>query len=138
MKNRFTELYVCSLAILLMGLLKIIFNYTKANTAEEFYSGTIMLFVGAVFLVFVIISHIKYKNNRKQLEREMSKDYDERDDLIEGKAALFTMRFLMIVIFLMMFLSKWIAIPANTALFMLIILCMITNMVAKKYYNYSL
>lgn len=68
----------------------------------------------------------------------MSKDYDERDDLIEGKAALFTMRILIIVTFFMMFLSKWIVIPTNTALFMLIIFCMITNMVVKKYYNQSL
>ena len=53
----------------------------------------------------------------------MSKEYDERDDLIEGKASQFTMRILMIVIILMMFLSKWITIPTNTALFMIIIFC---------------
>jgi len=29
LKNRFTELYLCSLAILIMGLFEIIFNYTN-------------------------------------------------------------------------------------------------------------
>lgn len=138
LKNRFTELYLCSLAILIMGLFEIIFNYTGASITEGLYSGIIMFFVGGGFLVFAITSHIKYNANRKQLEREMSKEYDERDDLIEGKASHFTMRILMIVIVLMMFLSKWITIPTNAALFMIIIFCMITNILAKKYYNYFL
>ncbi len=138
LKNRFTELYLCSLAILIMGLFEIIFNYTRASITEEFYSGIIMFFVGVGFLVLAITSHIKYNANRKQLEREMSKEYDERDDLIEGKASHFTMRILMIVIILMMFLSKWITIPTNAALFIIIIFCMITNILAKKYYNYFL
>ena len=98
LKNRFTELYLCSLAILTMGAFEIIFNYTKANITEGFYFGIIKLFVGAMFLVFAITSHIKYKTNRKQLERELSKEYDERDDLIEGKASHFTISILMIVI----------------------------------------
>lgn len=138
LKNRFTELYLCSLAILIMGLFEITFNYTRASITEGLYSGIIMFFVGVGFLVFAITSHIKYNANRKQLEREMSKEYDERDDLIEGKASHFTMRILMSVIMLMMFLSKWITIPTNVVLFMIIIFCMITNILAKKYYNYFL
>ena len=121
LKNRFVQLYLVSLAILTMGAFEIIFNYTKANTTEGFYLGYLKLFVGAMFLVFTITSHIKYQTNRKQLERELSKEYDERDDLIDGKASHFTMNILMIVILLMMFLSNWITIPTNTALFMIII-----------------
>lgn len=138
LKNRFTQLYLCSLAILIMGFFEIIFNYTKANITGEFYFGVLKLFIGVIFLVFAITSHIKYKTNTKQLEREMSKEYDERDDLIDGKASHFTMSILMIVILLMMFLSKWITIPTNTALFIIIIFSMITNILAKKYYNYFL
>jgi hypothetical protein len=138
LENRFIELYLCSLAILVMGAFETIFNYTKANITEEFYFGIIKLFVGGVFLVFAITSHIKYNANRKQLERVMSKEYDERDDLIEGKASQFTMRTLMIVTMIMMFLSKWITIPTNNALFMIIIFCMIISTLAKKYYNYFL
>ncbi|WP_411170042.1 hypothetical protein ACH36K_05990 [Clostridium sp. MB05] len=138
MKNKFTELYLFSLLILTMGFFEIIFNYSKTNNMKEFYFGIIKLLIGVGFLVFAITSHIKFNTNKKQLEREMSKEYDERDDLIDGKASHFTMKILMIVIILMMFLSKWIILSMNTALFIIVIFCMITNILAKKYYNYFL
>lgn len=138
LKNRFIELYLCSLAILTMGVFETIFNYTKVNTTKGFYFGIIKLFVGTIFLVFNITYHIKSKKNRKQLERELSKEYDERDDLIDGKASHFTMSTLMIMIFLMMFLSRWISIPTDMALFIIIIFCMITYGLAKKYYSHFL
>lgn len=138
MKNKFTELYLLSLLILTMGFFEIIFNYYKTNNVKEFYFGIIKLLIGVGFLVFAITSHIKFNTNKKQLEREMSKEYDERDDLIDGKASHFTMRILVTVIILMMFLSEWVMIPVNTALFIIIIFCMITNILAKKYYNYFL
>jgi Predicted membrane protein (DUF2178) len=121
-----------------MGFFEIIFNYSKTNNMKEFYFGIIKLLIGVGFLVFAITSHIKFNTNKKQLEREMSKEYDERDDLIDGKASHFTMKILMIVIILMMFLSKWIILSMNTALFIIVIFCMITNILAKKYYNYFL
>lgn len=121
-----------------MGLVDIAFSYTKAITTERFYSSIYMLFVGAILLVYAITSHLKFKANRKQLERELSKEYDERDDLIEGKASYLTINIIMIVIFLIMFLSKWIIIPTNTALFIIIIFCILTNTLAKKYYNHYL
>ena len=138
LKNRFTELYLVSLAILTMGALGIILNYSKANTLEGLYLGVTEIFTGAILLVIAIISHIKYHTNRKQLDRELAKQYDERDDLIDGKASHFTLKTLMIAIFIMMFLSEWIQIPTNTALFMIIIFTSITSVLAKKYYNYVL
>lgn len=139
MKNKFTELYLISLVILTMGAFEIIFNYSKANTTLEVYFGSIKLFVvGTIFLIFAITSHVKYNANRKQMEREMSKEYDERDGLIDGKASYLTMTILMGMIILMMFLSNWISIPTNTALFIIMISCMITNTLAKKYYNHFL
>jgi TRAP-type uncharacterized transport system fused permease subunit len=138
LKNRFTQLYLCSLAMIAFGLFGIIFNHTQANTTEEYFSSILNLFVGAMLFVFAIISHVKYNTNRKQIEKELSKEYDERDDLIEGKAAHFTISILMIVTILMMFLSKWITIPTNTALFIIIVSSLITSTLAKKYYYYFL
>lgn len=135
LKNRFTQFYLCSLAVIALGFIEIYFNYTKATTSEGFYSGIFKLFIGVMLLISAIISHVKFNTNRKQLERELSKEYDERDDLIEGKAAHFTISILMTVTLLMMFLSKWINIPTNTALFIIIIICLITSTLAKKYYN---
>ncbi|WP_312472298.1 DUF2178 domain-containing protein [Neobacillus sp.] len=138
LKNKFTELYLCSFAMIALGFFEIFFNYTEANTTEGSYSGILYLFVGAMLLIFAITSHVKFNTNRKQLERELSKEYDERDDLIEGKAAHFTISILMIVAILMMFLSKWITIPTNTALMIIIVLTLITSTLAKKYYNHFL
>lgn len=67
MKNRFTQLYLFSLAILIMGFIELIFNYTKANTNNDFYSCIIKLFVEGVLLVYAIASHVKYNTNKKQM-----------------------------------------------------------------------
>ncbi|MGG0721771.1 hypothetical protein [Bacillus mycoides] len=135
MKNRLKELYLCSFAIIAMGFFEIIYDHTEAEFAEGFYLGNLKILTGVVLLIFALVSQTKYKTNRKQLERELSKEYDERDDLIEGKAAHFTISILMGMIILMMFLSKWIIIPINTGLFLIMICCLIMNTLAKKYYN---
>ena len=135
MKNRYKELYLCSFAIIAIGFIEIIFDHTEANFAEGFYLGNLKILTGVILLIFALVSQSKSNTNRKQLERELSKEYDERDDLIEGKASQFTMSILMVMIILMMFLSKWIIIPINTGLFLLIICCLITKILAKKYYS---
>ncbi|MDM5153648.1 hypothetical protein QUF88_07345 [Bacillus sp. DX1.1] len=135
LKNKFKELYLCSFAIIAIGLIEIFFDYTEANFSEGFYLGNLKILTGAIFLIFALVSRSKYKSNRKQLEKELSKEYDERDDLIEGKVAQFTISILMVMIILMMFLSKWVIIPTNTGLFIIIICCLITKILAKKYYN---
>ncbi|MGF9991991.1 MULTISPECIES: hypothetical protein [Bacillus] len=138
MKNRFKELYLCSFAIIAIGFFEIFFDHTEADFSEGFYLGNLKILTGTMFLIFALVSQTKYKTNRKQLEKELSKEYDERDDLIEGKVAQFTISILMIIIILMMFISKWVIIPTNTGLFLIIICCLITKMLAKKYYNYFL
>ncbi|PGZ08488.1 hypothetical protein COE30_12505 [Bacillus cereus] len=135
MKNRYKELYLCSFAIIAIGFIEIIFDHTEANFAEGFYLGNLKILTGVILLIFALVSQSKSNTNRKQLERELSKEYDERDDLIEGKASQFTMSILMVMIILMMFLSKWIIIPINTGLFLIIICCLITKILAKKYYS---
>ncbi len=135
LKNRFKELYLCSFAMIAIGFIEIIFDHTEANFAEGFYLGNLKILTGVIFLIFALVSQTKFNTKRKQLEKELSKEYDERDDLIEGKAAQFTISILMVMIILMMFLSKWIIIPINTGLCLIIICCLITNTLAKKYYN---
>ena len=53
LKNRFTELYLCSLAIITMGFFEIFFDYTKANISRRIFIWVYLkLFVGIMFLVF--------------------------------------------------------------------------------------
>ncbi|PHE80116.1 hypothetical protein COF80_32175 [Bacillus toyonensis] len=138
MQNKLKELYLCSFALIAIGFFEMFFDHTEANFSEGFYFGNLKILTGVIFLIFALVSQSKYKTNRKQLERELLKEYDERDDVIEGKASKCTMSILMVMIILMMFLSEWIVIPMNTGLFLIIICCLITKMLAKKYYNYVL
>lgn len=135
LKNRFKELYLCSFLIIAMGFFEIFFNHTRADFSEGFYSGNLKILTGIIFLIFALVSQSKYKANRKQLEREQSMEYDERDDLIEGKASQLTMSILMVMIILMMFLTKWITISIDIGLILIIICCLITKKLAEKYYN---
>lgn len=138
LKNKFTELYLFALVSIIMGIFEIIMYNPKANTAEGLLSGIYLLFVGVGLFVWGITSHVKYRANRKQMDREMSKEYDERDDIIEGKASQFTMRLVMLVTLLMMFLTNWYVIPTDTVLILIIICCAGANLLAKKYYNHVL
>ncbi|MEW9183476.1 hypothetical protein AB2553_24575 [Bacillus mycoides] len=97
--------------------------------------GNLKILTGVLFLIFALVSQTKHKTNGKQLESELSKEYDERVDLIDGKAAHITISILMVMIILMMFLSKWIIIPINNGLFLIMICGLIMNTLAKKYYN---
>lgn len=138
LKNKFIELYLCALASMIIGLFEIMMNNPQANTAEGLLSGMYLLIIGVGLFVFAITSHVKYMANRKQMDREASKEYDERDDLIEGKASQFTLRLLVVVTLLMMFLTNWYAIPTNTALCVILICHVGANVLAKKYYNHVL
>jgi ABC-type phosphate transport system permease subunit len=130
--KKYVQLYLVSIAIMIIGLIEIFFN--KANLSQEF-QGIFALVVGVICFFLAITSHVKFNANHWQSERELSKEYDERDGLIEGKASQFTMTVLMIVTLIIMFLTNWITIPTNNALFFIVIFCGATNLLAKKYYE---
>jgi TRAP-type C4-dicarboxylate transport system permease large subunit len=104
------------------------------DTSEGFNYGYVMLFIGGIILFISIISYFKSRNN-KILERNMSKEYDERDILIDGKVSHFSMRFLMYVIIIIMFSTNFVVIPTNTALLIVLISLIISEFGSRKYYN---
>lgn len=108
------------------------------DTPAGFNSGYYSLFLGGVLLVYTIITYIKSQANRKALEREISKEYDERDVLIDGKVAHFTLNIILFEILMMMFLSNFFEIATNTTLFFILVSFMISEIVARKYYNHVL
>ncbi|PFE54346.1 hypothetical protein CN316_31550, partial [Bacillus cereus] len=101
MKNRLKELYLCSFVIIAMGFFEIIYDHTAVELTEGFYLGNLKILTGVLLLIFALVSQTKHKTNGKQLERELSKEYDERVDLIDGKAAHITLSILMVMIILM-------------------------------------
>ncbi len=113
------------------------FIQINLDTSEGFNFGHVMLFIGGIILLISIISYLKSRNN-KLLEKEMSKEYDERDILIDGKVAHFLIRFLMYEILIIMFLTNFVVIPTNTALLIVLISLIISEFGSRKYYNHVL
>lgn len=130
MENKFIPRIIVSIMLILIGGIDIIFN-----PSEGFDFGYLNTFIGGILLIISMISYIKYQNNKKEIDKELSKEYDERDDLIDGKVAKFTLRILIGVILIIMFLSNWIMIQTNVALFAVLISLMITEFLSRKYYN---
>ncbi|GAA1385505.1 hypothetical protein [Peribacillus frigoritolerans] len=71
-------------------------------------------------MVSSTISYIKSRKN-KSLEKELAKEYDERDALIDGKVARFSLQILIYEIFILMFLTNFVVIATNTVLFVVLV-----------------
>ncbi|MFR3497978.1 MAG: hypothetical protein ACLTT7_03015 [Paraclostridium bifermentans] len=130
MQNKFVPRILFSITLIILGTIEKIFN-----SSNGFDFGYLNVFAGGMLLIISMISYIKYQNNKKEIDRELSKEYDERDDLIDGKVAKFTLSSLIYVIFIIMFLSNWIMIETNVALFAVLIFFMIIEFLSRKYYN---
>jgi len=131
LENKFIPRILVSLILIVIGSIEMIFNPSGGVN-----SGYLRIFIGGIILIISIVSYIKYRNNKEEIDKELSKDYDERDDLIDGKVAKFTLRILILVILTIMFLSNWIMIQANTALFAILIFLIVTEFLSRKYYNH--
>ncbi|MEK4239307.1 hypothetical protein D3C76_941560 [compost metagenome] len=132
MKKLFLQRLLLSILLMVLGFIQL-----YLDTSEGFNYGYVMLFIGGIILLISIISYLKSRNN-KILERNMSKEYDERDILIDGKVSHFSMRFLMYVIIIIMFLTNFVVIPTNTALLIVLISLIISEFGSRKYYNHVL
>ncbi|MEK4759554.1 hypothetical protein MHH85_04765 [Viridibacillus sp. FSL E2-0187] len=88
-------------------------------------------------MLYSIISNIKSRKN-ESLEKELAKEYDERDALIDGKVARFSMHILISEILILMFLTNFVVIPTNTTLLVVLISLIIIEFGSRKYYNHFL
>ncbi|MEK4487087.1 hypothetical protein MHH81_16190 [Psychrobacillus sp. FSL H8-0484] len=132
MKNLFIQRFLVSTLIIIMGIIQIILD-----TSVEFNFGYITVFLGGIILLYSTISNITSRKN-KSLEKELAKEYDERDALIDGKVARFSLHILISEILILMFLTNFVVIPTNTALFVVLISLIIIEFGSRKYYNHFL
>ncbi|KOO48944.1 hypothetical protein [Viridibacillus arvi] len=132
MKNLFIQRFLVSTLIIIVGIIQIILD-----TSVGFNFGYIIVFLGGIILLYSIISNIKSRKN-KSLEKELAKEYDERDALIDGKVARFSMHILISEILILMFLTNFVVIPTNTTLLVVLISLIIIEFGSRKYYNHFL
>ncbi|MEK5530344.1 hypothetical protein MKX79_13310 [Viridibacillus sp. FSL R5-0468] len=132
MKNLFMQRLLVSILLMVFGLIQVILD-----TSAGFNNGYITVLLGGIILLFSTISNITSRKN-KSLEKELAKEYDERDALIDGKVARFSLYILISEILILMFLTNFVEIPANTALFIVLISLMIIEFGSRKYYTHVL
>ncbi|MEK5481632.1 hypothetical protein [Viridibacillus sp. FSL R5-0888] len=132
MKNLFIQRFLFSTLVIIVGIIQIILD-----TSVGFNFGYIIVFLGGILLLYSTISYITSRKN-KSLEKELAKEYDERDALIDGKVARFSMYILISEILILMFLTNFVVIPINTALFIVLISLIIIEFGSRKYYNHFL
>lgn len=118
--------------LIVFGSIKLIFNKSVG-----FNFGFILLLLGGILLLYSIASYIKSRNNT-EVEKELSKEYDERDMIIDGKVAYFSLNLLVCELLIFMFLSNFVVISINAALFILLVSLIISDMVSRKFYNHVL
>ncbi len=133
MKNKLIDRILFSFMIVIMGVIEMFF---KAST--EFNFGYFYILVGGILFICTMVSYIKYQKNKKELDKELLKEYDERDELIDGKVASFTLKIVAYTILLTMFLSSLIVISVNIALFVILLSFIIAELLARKYYNHTI
>ncbi|ETT82187.1 hypothetical protein MKZ08_07035 [Viridibacillus sp. FSL R5-0477] len=132
MKNLFIQRFLFSTLVIIVGIIQIILD-----TSVGFNFGYIIVLLGGILLLYSTISYITSRKN-KSLEKELAKEYDERDALIDGKVARFSMYILISEILILMFLTNFVIIPTNTALFIVLISLIIIEFGSRKYYNHFL
>ncbi len=130
MEDKFIQRVIISVIIILMGIIEMVIN-----SSIEVNFGYLTAIIGGILFILSIASNIKYQVNKEEIDKEFSRKYDERDDLIDGKVAKFTLRVLIAIILLTMFISNWVKIQTDNALLIIIISFMITEFLARKYYN---
>lgn len=129
LKNLFIQRFLVSTLIIIFGIIRMILD-----TSVSFNFGYIFVFLGGILLLYSTISYITSRKN-KSLEKELSKEYDERDALIDGKVARFSLHIVICEILILMFLTNFVAIPTNTALFVFLVSLIISEIGSRKYYN---
>ena len=132
MEDKFIQRVIISVIIILMGIIEMVIN-----SSIEVNFGYLTAIIGGILFILSIASNIKYQVNKEEIDKEFSRKYDERDDLIDGKVAKFTLRVLIAIILLTMFISNWVKIQTDNALLIIIISFMVTEFLARKYYNSS-
>ncbi|MCY9548705.1 hypothetical protein [Lysinibacillus xylanilyticus] len=123
-RNLFQRLLTSFLAIIL-GVISLLMNPTEKMAA-------IYLFVvGIIILIVSITIYLRKSEN----EDDLSKEYDERDALIEGQASNITMQCITSLIIVLLFLSNFIVLSVKAVLLLLILALFILNTVTKFYYE---
>lgn len=128
--NKFILQIITSIFFISFGAIELLFN-KSINSLHGYYA----VIIGSILLIYSIVSYIKYKRNRKEVDLELSKEFDGRDELIQGKSSGLTLILTTFVLFITMSVANFITIPATNALFIVLLAGIIIQFLSRKYYE---
>ncbi|MGE7693765.1 hypothetical protein ACQKNC_06540 [Lysinibacillus sp. NPDC094177] len=125
MKRKLFQRLLTSFIAIILGVTSLLMNPTdKMSAIYLFIAGTIIL-----------IASITIYLRKSEKEDDLSKEYDERDALIEGQAANIAMQCISSLIIILLFLSNFIVLSVKAVLLLLILALFILNIVTKFFYE---
>lgn len=125
MKRKVFQRLLTAFLAIILGVISLLMNPTEKMTA-------IYLFVvGIIILIVSITIYLRKSEN----EDDLSKEYDERDALIEGQASNITMQCITSLIIVLLFLSNFIVLSVKAVLLLLILALFILYTVSKFFYE---
>ncbi|MGE7674182.1 hypothetical protein ACQKMV_11465 [Lysinibacillus sp. NPDC094403] len=125
MKRKLFQRLLTSFIAIILGVTSLLMNPTdKMSAIYLFIAGTIIL-----------IASITIYLRKSEKEDDLSKEYDERDALIEGQAANIAMQCISSLIIILLFLSNFIVLSVKAVLLLLLLALFILNIVTKFFYE---
>ncbi|MDM5246210.1 hypothetical protein [Lysinibacillus sp. G4S2] len=125
MKRKLFQRVLISFLAIMLGVISLLMNPVDKVSA-------IYLFIAGIIILIVSITIYLRKSEK---EDDLSKEYDERDALIEGHASNITMQGITLLIIVLLFLSNFIVLSVKAVLLLLILALFILNTVTKFFYE---
>ncbi|MEB2302646.1 hypothetical protein LAV72_23895 [Lysinibacillus xylanilyticus] len=125
MKRKLFQRLLIALLAIMLGVISLLVNQTdKVSAIYLFIAGTVIL-----------IASLTIYLRKSEKEDDLSKEYDERDALIDGHASNITMQCITTLIIVLLFLSNFIVLSVKAVLLLLILALFILNNVTKFFYE---
>ncbi|WP_375122119.1 hypothetical protein [Lysinibacillus sp. RS10] len=125
MKRKLFQRLLISFLAIMLGVISLLMNpEDKVSTIYLFIAGIIILIVSMTIYI-----------RKSENEDDLSKEYDERDALVEGQASNITMHCITLLIIVLLFLSNFIVLSVKAVLLLLILALFILNTVTKFFYE---
>ncbi|GAB0168456.1 DUF2178 domain-containing protein [Lysinibacillus sp. CTST325] len=125
MKRKLFQRLLTAFLAIILGVISLLMNPTEKMSANYLFV------VGIIILIVSITIYLRKSEN----EDDLSKEYDERDALIEGQASNITMQCITSLIIVLLFLSNFIVLSVKAVLLLLILALFILNTVTKFFYE---
>lgn len=135
MKDLFIKRVLFLISIFVIAIANFVGSYTKSTDFINLIPSIGPIIICVVATIIVLVENIKIKNNYENIKKEIAKEYDERDAIIDGKSSQVTLSLINILSIILMIFSQGKNMQMNLALFSILFVAQISHLLLKKYYD---